>query len=184
MKLTSIILVAISLSMDAFAISICKGLSMKENNYKKAFVIALYFGLFQALMPIIGYLFGFSVNSILNKINSFLAFIILVSIGISMLVDSNEKSELDDSVNFKTMIVLAVVTSIDALAIGVTFAFLNVNIIVSSILIGIITFVITILGVLIGNKVGSKYASRAQLLGGLILILTGIKILLNYLTGR
>ena len=181
MKLTSIILVAISLSMDAFAISICKGLSMKENNYKKAFVIALYFGLFQALMPIIGYLFGFSVNSILNKINSVLAFIILVSIGISLLVDSNEKSELDDSVNFKTMIVLAVVTSIDALAIGVTFAFLNVNIIASSILIGIITFVITILGVLIGNKVGSKYASRAQLLGGLILILTGIKILLNYL---
>lgn len=181
MKLSSIILVAISLSMDAFAISICKGLGMKNKSYKKAFVIAIYFGLFQALMPIIGYLFGFSVNSIFNKINSIISFMILVSIGISMLIDSNEKKDLDDSINFKSMIVLAIVTSIDALAIGITFAFLNVNVIISSILIGAITFAITFLGVLIGNTFGSKYASRAQILGGVILILTGIKILLNYL---
>lgn len=181
MKLYSIILVAISLSMDAFAISICKGLSMKNKNYKNSLIIAFYFGIFQSLMPIIGYLFGFSINGIFNKINSLLAFIILVSIGISMIFDSNKKNKLDDSVNFKTMIVLAIVTSIDALAIGVTFAFLKVNIFISSILIGIITFIITFFGVIIGNKFGIKYASSAQLIGGIILILTGFKILFNYI---
>ena len=180
MKLYEVIIIAISVAMDTFAVSVCKGLSMKRIDYKNAIIISLYFCLFQALMPLIGYIFGFSFENV-SKIDHFVALILLSGIGINMILESREKEELDSKVDFKTMIVLAIATSIDALAVGVTFAFLNVNIIVSSILIGLITFVISFIGVLIGNKFGSKYGNIAELIGGILLILMGVRILFTHL---
>lgn len=165
--------------MDAFAVSISKGLSIKKS-YKKSIVIGLYFGFFQALMPLIGYFLGFSFDSIVTRIDHYIAFTLLTIIGLSMILESNEDYG-DDKIDFKTMILLSVATSIDALAIGVTFAFLNVNIISSILTIGIITFFISSFGVLIGNKFGSLFKNKAQIFGGCILIVTGLKILLEHL---
>lgn len=180
MKLYEVIIIAISLAMDTFAVSICKGLSMKKVNYKSAIVISLYFGLFQAIMPLLGYIFGFSFDNI-SKIDHFVAFVLLIGIGISMILESKENKEYDSKIDFSTMIVLAIATSIDALAVGVSFAFLNVNIIISSVLIGIITFLISLIGVLIGNKFGNKYGNIAELIGGILLIFMGIRILFIHL---
>ncbi len=180
MKLYEVIIIAISLAMDTFTVSICKGITMKKLSYKDAIIISLYFGLFQSLMPLIGYIFGFSFDNI-SKIDHFVAFVLLFGIGISMILESTDSEELDNKVDFKTMIPLAIATSIDALAVGITFAFLKVNIIISSILIGIITFSISFIGVLIGNRFGSKYGSIAELIGGILLILMGIRILFSHL---
>jgi len=180
MEIIEIILIAIGLAMDAFAVAISKGLSM-EKSYKNALIIGIYFGLFQALMPVIGYFLGFSFDDIVTKIDHFIAFTLLTIMGISMILDSSNKDDLDDKINFKTMILLSIATSIDALAIGVTFAFLNVNIVCSVLTIGIITFIISTIGVLIGNKFGNKLKNKAEILGGIVLILTGIKILLEHL---
>ena len=147
--------------MDAFAVAISKGLSMKKN-YKKALIIGIYFGIFQALMPTIGYLIGFSFEDIVTKIDHYIAFTLLTIIGLSMALEKNEE-DMDDKIEFKTMILLSIATSIDALAIGVTFAFLNVNIIYSVIIIGTITFIISTIGVLIGNTFGIKLKNKAQL---------------------
>lgn len=165
--------------MDAFAVAISKGLSIKKN-YKKALIIGIYFGIFQALMPIIGYLIGFSFEDVVTKIDHYIAFTLLTIIGLSMALEKNEE-DMDDKIEFKTMILLSIATSIDALAIGVTFAFLNVNIIYSVIIIGTITFIISTIGVLIGNTFGIKLKNKAQLFGALVLIFTGIKILLEHL---
>lgn len=180
MSYLEIILISIGLAMDAFAVAISKGLSMKKN-YKNFLTIGFYFGLFQALMPIIGYLLGFSFENIVNRINHYIAFTLLTIIGLSMILENNIEEKMNDMINFKTMILLSIATSIDALAIGVTFAFLNVNIIYSSLTIGVITFIISSIGVLIGNKIGDKLKNKAQIFGGIILILTGIKILLEHL---
>ena len=161
MKIIEIVLIAIGLSMDAFAVAISKGLSMKKN-YKKALIIGIYFGIFQALMPTIGYLIGFSFEDIVTKIDHYIAFTLLTIIGLSMALEKNEE-DMDDKIEFKTMILLSIATSIDALAIGVTFAFLNVNIIYSVIIIGTITFIISTIGVLIGNTFGIKLKNKAQL---------------------
>ena len=178
MHFVEIILIAVGLAMDAFAVSVSKGLSMNKS-YKKSLVIGLYFGFFQALMPLIGYFLGFSFESIVTRIDHYIAFTLLTIIGLSMVLESSE--EYDDKIDFKTMILLSIATSIDALAVGVTFAFLNVNIISSIIVIGIITFIISFLGVLIGNKFGSFFKNKAQIFGGFILIITGLKILLVHL---
>ena len=178
MHFVEIILIAVGLAMDAFAVSVSKGLSMNKS-YKKSLVIGLYFGFFQALMPLIGYFLGFSFESIVTRIDHYIAFTLLTIIGLSMVLESSE--EYDDKIDFKTMILLSIATSIDALAVGVTFAFLNVNIISSIIVIGIITFIISFLGVLIGNKFGSFFKNKAQIFGGFILIITGLKILLEHL---
>ena len=183
MGVLEIVLISIGLAMDAFAVSICKGLSMKKMSWKKALIVALYFGIFQGLMPVIGYLLGTSFESLVTKIDHWIAFALLVLIGINMLKESfgNESETCNDNVDFKTMVVLAIATSIDALAIGITFAFLQVNIIFASLMIGVITFAICIIGVKIGNKFGDKYERKAETVGGLILILMGIKILLEHL---
>ena len=178
MHFVEIILIAVGLAMDAFAVSVSKGLSMNKS-YKKSLVIGLYFGFFQALMPLIGYFLGFSFESIVTRIDHYIAFTLLTIIGLSMVLESSE--EYDDKIGFKTMILLSIATSIDALAVGVTFAFLNVNIISSIIVIGIITLIISFLGVLIGNKFGSFFRNKAQIFGGFILIITGLKILLEHL---
>ena len=179
MHFIEIILIAVGLAMDAFAVAISKGLSMKQN-YKKSLKIGLYFGIFQAVMPLIGYFLGFSFESVVTKIDHYIAFTLLTIIGLSMILESND-DDIDNKIDFKTMIILSIATSIDALAVGVTFAFLNVNIILAIFIIGIITFVICVVGVLIGNKFGKFLKNKAQIFGGIILILTGLKILLEHL---
>lgn len=178
-----IFLIAIGLAMDAFAVSICKGLSIKKINLKKICVIGAYFGIFQAGMPVIGYLLGKRFESFVIQIDHWIAFILLGFIGVNMIREalSKEIEENNDDLGFKTMIILSIATSIDALAIGITFAFLRVDILFSALITGIITFVISSLGVVIGNKFGSTYGKKAEFFGGLILIIIGIKILFEHL---
>lgn len=183
MSLLEIILISIGLAMDAFAVAVCKGLAMKHGSTKKGVIIALYFGIFQALMPFIGYILGIKFEKAIESLDHWIAFILLSAIGINMIKESikNEENNMDDDVSFKSMFILALATSIDALAVGVTFAFLKVKIIIPLILIGIITFVISFLGVKIGNKFGSKLKNKSEILGGIILIIMGLKILLDHL---
>jgi len=179
MHFFEILLIAIGLSMDAFAVAVSKGLSM-EKGYKNSLKIGLYFGFFQAFMPLIGYFLGLSFDHIVTKLDHYIAFTLLTIIGLSMILEKDEE-DIDSKIDFKTMLLLSIATSIDALAVGVTFAFLNVNIILSILTIGIITFSLSFIGVLIGNKFGKFLKNKAQLFGGIILILTGIKILLEHL---
>ena len=183
MELFEIVVIGIGLAMDAFAVSICKGLSMKKINWKKAIIIALYFGIFQALMPVLGYFLGSTFSSFVQNVDHWIAFILLAIIGGNMIKDStdNEIEKRNDKVDVKTMVILAIATSIDALAVGVTFAFFEVNILLAISIIGIITFVLSLLGVIIGNKFGDKFQNRAELAGGIILIIIGLKILLEHL---
>ena len=175
MGVLELVLLSIGLGMDAFAVSVCKGISMKKMNWKKAITIGLYFGGFQALMPVIGYYLGSAFESLITNIDHWIAFILLGIIGGKMIKDSfaNESENCNDDVSFKTMFVLAVATSIDALAVGITFAFLNVNVILAVSLIGI--------GTKIGSQFGDTYERKAELVGGCILILLGTKILLEHL---
>ncbi|MDD6208349.1 MAG: manganese efflux pump MntP family protein [Clostridiales bacterium] len=183
MGLLELFILAVGLSMDAFAVSVCKGLAMKKINCKKAFVVGGWFGGFQALMPLIGYLLGNRFKNYITSIDHWIAFVLLGLIGINMIKEAlgKEEEEADDSLGLKTMFVLAVATSIDALAVGITFAFLNVRIVEAVSLIGITTFVISCIGVKIGNVFGIKYKSKAELAGGVILVLLGLKILLEHL---
>lgn len=182
MGVLELILIAVGLAMDAFAVSVCKGLSMSKMEWKKAVIIGLYFGGFQALMPLIGYVLGVGFEDKIKSLDHWIAFILLVFIGINMIKEAFEtKEESNDKIDFKTMIILAIATSIDALAVGVTFAFLNVNIMLAISLIGIITFIISMIGVKIGNVFGDKYETKAELAGGFILIFLGTKILLEHL---
>lgn len=183
MTIIEILLIAIGLAMDAFAVSICKGLSMKEMNWKKALIVGAYFGIFQALMPIIGYFLGSTFEDLVTHIDHWIAFVLLVAIGGNMLKEAfaNNSENCNDNVDFKTMSILAIATSIDALAVGITFAFLQANIWISAIIIGIVTFAISIIGVKIGNKFEDRYERRAEIVGGFILIFMGVKILLEHL---
>lgn len=183
MGIIELIVLSIGLAMDAFAVSICKGLAMPKMKWKNAIIVGLYFGLFQALMPVIGYLLGVSFKDAITSIDHWISFVLLAGIGINMIKEavSKNEEEANDSVKFKDMIILAIATSIDALAVGVTFAFLKVNIVLSVALIGIITFITSIIGVKIGNVFGDKYKKQAELAGGVILILLGVKILLEHL---
>lgn len=183
MNLIEVIGIGIGLAMDAFAVAICKGLSMRKLDWKRAFIIAGYFGFFQTFMPVIGYLLGISFSDLVANIDHWIAFILLSVIGWNMIKESfdDKLEKRNDRVDFKTMIVLAIATSIDALAVGITFAFLKTSIILPVVLIGIVTFVISLLGVKIGNKFGDKFQNKAELFGGIILILIGLKILLEHL---
>lgn len=183
MSLLTLFITAVGLSMDAFAVAICKGLAMKKLSWKKALIIGLWFGGFQALMPTAGYLLGTRFESYVTAIDHWIAFVLLVLIGANMVKESFSKEEesSNDSVDFKTMFLLAIATSIDALAVGVTYAFLQVRIVPAVSFIGIITFTLSIIGVKIGNVFGLKYKSKAELTGGIILIVMGIKILLEHL---
>lgn len=183
MSLIELFFIAVGLSMDAFAVSICKGLSMRQMKPRDAVVVGLYFGGFQGLMPFIGYLLGSQFKSAITSIDHWIAFILLGIIGINMIREAmNPESEsCDASVAFKDMLVLAVATSIDALAVGVTFAFLQVDIVPAVSFIGITTFVLSIIGVKAGTVFGCKYKSRAEFAGGVILVLMGCKILVEHL---
>ena len=183
MSLSELFIIAVGLSMDAFAVSVCKGLSMQKMNWRHALVIGLYFGGFQAGMPLIGYLLGMGFQSRIEAVDHWIAFLLLGFIGINMIRESRDTDEehVDPSIGFRTMVVLAVATSIDALAVGVTFAFLQVAILPAVCFIGVVTFFLSAVGVKIGNVFGTRYKSRAELTGGIILVLMGIKILAEHL---
>lgn len=178
-----ILLISIGLAMDAFAVSVCKGLAMKKMSWKKAIIIGLYFGIFQAVMPVIGYFLGTTFERFITNVDHWVAFILLVGIGINMVKEAfdKESENRNDNVDVKTMLVLSIATSIDALAIGITFACLKIHIVMPVITIGLITFIISVIGVKIGNRCGDKYEKKAEIMGGVILILLGIKILLEHL---
>lgn len=182
MGIIEIVLIGIGLGMDSFAVSVCKGLTMKKMNWKKAFIIGTYFGIFQAVMPLIGYSLGKGFENIITSIDHWIAFILLVAIGLNMIKEAlgKDMETHDDNVDYKTMIVLAIATSIDALAIGITFAFLNVNLLLAILLIGIIAFALSVIGVKIGNVFGNRFEKIAEFLGGIILIGIGTKILLEH----
>lgn len=184
MSLIELFILAVGLSMDAFAVAVCKGLSMQRMNKKHALIIGLYFGGFQAGMPLIGYYLGYHFKEAITSVDHWIAFILLVLIGANMVKESFcrcDEEELDPSVDFKTMAVLAVATSIDALAVGVTLAFLSVHIVPAVSFIGIITFLLSVAGVKAGNLFGMKYKSKAEFAGGVILIVMGTKILIEHL---
>ena len=185
MGLLELFIIAVGLSMDAFAVSVCKGLSVRELKPRHALTVGAYFGGFQMLMPLIGFALGVRFQSLIMSIDHWIAFVLLALIGFNMIKESREEEEEEEKpyagVNFKELLILAVATSIDALAVGVSFAFLGVHIAPAVTLIGCTTFVLTLVGVWVGNLFGSRYKSRAELTGGIILILIGVKILLEHL---
>ena len=183
MSLLELFVIAVGLSMDAFAVAICKGLSMHTLNRRHALIIGLYFGGFQALMPLMGYFLGLRFQDAITSYDHWIAFGLLALIGGNMIKESLSPGEdsCDASVAWKDMIVLAVATSIDALAVGVTFGFLRVQILPAVSFIGIVTFFLSVVGVKGGTVFGSRYKSRAEFAGGFILIIMGLKILAEHL---
>lgn len=180
-----LVLIAVGLAMDAFAVSLCKGLSMNNLRLKNAAVIALFFGGFQAIMPLLGWLLGTQFESYITSFDHWIAFGLLVLIGGKMIYEVFKKdSDADnniDALNIKELFVLAIATSIDALAVGITFAFLQTSIVSAVSLIGVITFGLSFAGVFIGHKFGAKFMSKAEFAGGAVLILIGTRILLEHL---
>ena len=187
MGIVELLLIAVGLSMDAFAVSICKGLGMKKVNLKVAFALALFFGGFQALMPLIGWAMGSQFLWLISPIDHWIAFVLLAVIGGKMLWEAlhDEEGEDDgkpaDKIDLGEFFILAVATSIDALAVGISFAALAVDIVPSILIIGVVTFCFTIAGVFVGNFFGSRYEKPASIVGGVVLILIGLKILLEHL---
>jgi putative Mn2+ efflux pump MntP len=184
MGITEIIIIAIGLSMDAFAVSITLGLSIKRLNVKEILIPGIYFGFFQALMPLIGYLAGTIFADKIQNLDHWIAFALLGIIGGKMIWESfsqDGKKVKENSFRFVTILLLAIATSIDALAVGVTFAFFEINIFLTIIIIGLITFCISIGGVKIGNLFGAKYKSKAEFIGGAVLLILGLKILVEHL---
>ena len=188
MGLLELFILAVGLSMDAFAVSVCKGLAMKQITFKNAAIVGAWFGGFQALMPLIGWLLGSRFKSYITAIDHWIAFVLLLIIGANMIKESFDKSEesANASLGFKIMLMLAIATSIDALAVGVTFGTmgskLETSIWASVILIGITTFAISLGGVFIGNAFGVKYKSKAEVVGGIILIIIGLKVVIEHFT--
>ena len=180
-------MIGVGLSMDAFAASVCKGLSMRKAEVKNILIIALFFGGFQALMPLIGYFLGNQFESYIVSVDHWIAFTLLVFIGGKMIIevfkeDKAQKCDVfDTKLDIREVFILAVATSIDALAVGISFAFLRVDIEVSVVIIGITTFVLSAAGVAIGKKFGVRFKNKATVAGGIILILIGTKILLQHL---
>ena len=183
MSLIELFLIAVGLSMDAFAVAVCKGLAMPKMSWKGAAIVGLYFGGFQALMPFFVYLLGAGFKDAISAYDHWVAFILLALIGGNMIRESREDEEesLDASLSFRSMVLLAIATSIDALAVGVTLAFLDVPILSSVCFIGVVTFCLSLVGVKAGNVFGCKYKSKAEFVGGLVLILIGLKILLEHM---
>ena len=187
MSLGELLIIAVSVSMDAFAVAVCKGLSIQKLKLRHALTVGLWFGVFQALMPTVGWLVGSVFAELITKVDHWVVFILLSIIGGNMIRESLHKEDACDcdecspSLAFGTMLLLALATSIDALAVGVSFALLNVNILAVVLSIGLCTFVISTIGVKIGNVFGARFKSKAEFLGGAVLILMGLKILLEHL---
>lgn len=185
MGLMELFLVAIGLSMDAFAVALSKGLGMRKLNYRHAAIIAGFFGGFQAGMPFLGWLLGHQFEQYISRFDHWVAFVLLVFIGGKMLLEAFQADEIavdtNDQLDLRELSVLAVATSIDALAVGITFAFLRVSILLSITLIGVTTFILSLIGVSLGNRAGVRYKKKAEIAGGLVLIFIGIKILVEHL---
>ena len=179
-EIISTLLIAVALAMDAFSVSLTKGFTQKNLKTNQILYYGLFFGFFQFMMPIIGYYIGGIISQFLASIASIIGFILLLAIGLNMIRESLEdEDESADSFSFSEVILLAIATSIDALAVGLTYALLNESIIIPSIIIGIVAFIFSIIGILLGKKIGDYFGGRFQILGGVILILIGIKILLG-----
>ena len=182
MRVSELLMIAIGLSMDAFAVSVCKGLSVRRLQIRHALLAGLYFGGFQFLMPVLGWLLGYRFENLITSIDHWIAFVLLVLIGANMVRESfSDAEKLDDDFCFRAMLPLAVATSIDALAVGVTFAFLEVRILPAAARIGVTTFLLSALGIRIGHVFGARWKAWAERVGGIILILMGVKILLEHL---
>ena len=183
MDLLSLFLIAVGLSMDAFAVSVCKGLATPKYKLKYSMICGAWFGGFQALMPAVGYLLGVNFKKYITAIDHWIAFVLLALIGFNMIREAlkNDDEGADPSFTAKSMSLLAVATSIDALAIGITFAFLDVNIVAAVLFIGVFTFVISAAGVKIGSAFGTRFKSKAEIAGGAILIILGLRILVEHL---
>ena len=182
MGLLEISIIGIGLAMDAFTVAVCKGLSMKKFKLKDAIIIALYFSVFQMIMPLIGFICGTKFQTLVDKIDHWVALILLSITGGNMIYEvlKNDVDDINDNIDFKTMLVLSIATSIDALAVGLTFAFFKINLFISICIIGIITFVLSLIGVKIGNRFGDKLKNKAGLIGGGILIIIGLKIFISH----
>lgn len=183
MDLLSLFLIAVGLSMDAFAVSVCKGLATPKYKLKYSMICGAWFGGFQALMPTVGYLLGVNFKKYITAIDHWIAFVLLALIGFNMIREAlkNDDEGADPSFTAKSMSLLAIATSIDALAIGITFAFLDVNIVAAVLFIGVCTFVISAAGVKIGSVFGTRFKSKAEIAGGAILIILGLRILIEHL---
>lgn len=185
MGLWELFVIALGLSMDAFAVSICKGLSVRRCTVMHMLICGLYFGLFQGAMPLIGYLLGSQFESLVTAIAPYIAFVLLAIIGFNMIRESRggDEEAVDDDFSVKAMVPLAIATSIDALVVGISFAFLQVSIVPAVSFIAVTTFVCCVIGVKVGSIFGSRYKSGAEFFGGLVLILMGLKILMEHLLG-
>lgn len=181
MGIIELIIISISLAMDAFSASICKGLKEKNINIKNSLIVGSYFGIFQSLMPIIGYFLGNILSDRIKSIDHYLAFILLFYIGFSMIKEVKENKEINSNLNIKEMIMLSIATSIDALIVGITLSFLSINIWISITIIGLITFILTTIAYNIGTYFGIKYQKKAQIIGGTTLIIMSFKILIEHL---
>lgn len=185
MGIGELFLIGVSLSMDAFAVSVCKGLSMKKIHRKGAFITALYFGGFQALMPLVGWALGKQFERYIVAVDHWIAFLLLAFIGVNMIREAFSEEEQACPASYRLdhreLFMLAIATSIDALTVGITFAFLQVEILPAISLIGCTTFVLSLVGVVMGHRFGSRYQQRAAVAGGVILIAIGLKILLEHL---
>jgi putative Mn2+ efflux pump MntP len=185
MGVVELLLIAVGLSMDAFAVSVCKGLGMRRLNVRVALVLALLFGVFQAGMPVIGWLLGSQFLWLIEPVDHWIAFVLLGFIGGKMILDAvrgeEEESGVVDRVAWGEFLMLAVATSIDALAVGISLAALNVEIVPSVLIIGVVTFVLSLVGVLVGHLFGSRFERPAQIVGGVVLMLIGVKVLLEHL---
>lgn len=189
MKIIDLLLIALALSMDAFAVAVIKGVQMKKLNYKQGLVIAAFFGVFQGGMPLIGWALGSQFKSYIESFDHWVAFILLTLIGGKMIYEvikdkGEEQKEESNNFSIGNLILLSIATSVDALVVGITFAFLDINIIQSAFVIGILTFIVAFIGVIIGNKFGAKYKKRAELIGGIILVLMGVQILVEHLLAK
>ena len=181
-----LLLIAVGLSMDAFAVSLCKGLCMKKLRYGHAAIIALFFGVFQMAMPIIGWALGKQFERFITPVDHWIAFALLGYIGGKMLWGALKAEEeiacpVDEKLDYKELLILAIATSIDALAVGITFAFLQTPILAAVVQIGLITFVLSLIGVILGHRFGIRFKKKAEIAGGAVLVFMGIKILLEHL---
>ena len=175
------LLIGLTLSLDAFSIAVLKGFVRCKIDFKYIFIIASYFGLFQAFMPFLGYLIGDKLYDTISLYDHYIILFILSFIGINMCLNSFKENTVNDKINFKEMIGLAIATSIDAFTVGITYSFFKINIYLTCILIGVITFIISSLGVIIGHKIGSKFNIKVEFIGGIFLILLGLKIFISHI---
>ena len=182
MELITVLLLAVGLAMDAFAVSICKGLAVRKVTIRTMVIVGLWFGVFQGVMPVIGYVAGSSFYDLISEYDHWIAFILLFLIGANMIREalSDEDEGVDDNLGFRTMLLLAIATSIDALAVGISLAMTGDGIVEPALIIGVVTMIISMFGVWIGSRFGDRYGKKAELVGGAILILIGLRIVLEH----